>query len=78
MSLLDEIKSHQPRLGARCAFEYLVPSLTPNDADDLAEALADPSVTGTAIAKALAARGHKITAASIQRHRRGGCSCESR
>lgn len=50
------------------------------DGDDLAvlrAALADAGITGTAIASALQGEGHDIKAATVNRHRKGECSCDA-
>lgn len=46
------------------------------DADQIRAALADQSLTGTIIAKALTKAGHAVRSEAVQRHRRGACDCE--
>jgi hypothetical protein len=47
------------------------------EADQIRGAIADNSVPGTLIAKALTDSGVKIGSTPIQRHRRGACGCEA-
>jgi hypothetical protein len=54
----------------------LLETMPAEDATDLRAALDDPTIMGTAIAKVLRSRGHDITHDTVQRHRRGQCSCQ--
>lgn len=74
MSLISEAEDHEHRQGGLCAVAGLRESLDDKGKAELAEALAAP-ITGTALAKALQNRGHKVAPESIQRHRRGDCQC---
>lgn len=64
---LDEIKSavsHQ-----RGIVEKLLADLPKADADDLRSALADPTISGPQICRALAKRGVKVSSGVIYRWR---------
>lgn len=74
MSLLDEVRAYAvPR--SRCSVPVVSATLSKEDAADLAAAIADPSITGSAIEKALQRRGVRLPAPSILRHRRKDCQC---
>ena len=78
MGLLDEIKSARPKVGGRCSIPMFLDSLSDKDRADVEAALADPTIAATAIAKVLQARGHNMSASTLQRHRRGACLCGDR
>jgi hypothetical protein len=76
--LLDEIMEHnRGRAGTVCGVQKLYASLPKDDAKALRQAIADPMVKGTAISKALKARGYHVADGVVTRHRRGECVCES-
>ena len=65
--LLEEIKSSgsgRPGLVAQ-----ILADLPKQDAQDLQEALADPTISVMQITRALNKRGHKISSSVIYRHR---------
>lgn len=73
MGLLDEVKSEMLPRGPKCTTCVLIgenSSLSETDRDELAVALKDPSVQGSAIARVLRARGISTTSTTISRHRR--------
>ena len=74
MSLLSEAKGLTVQTGGRCTVYLLAKTLEPAEAEELREAIA-ADVQSTAIARALAARGHTLNSLAIQRHRRGDCRC---
>lgn len=51
----------------------LVLRLSEDDAVALEEALADPAVPTSVIARALKAEGHGIASSTLGRHRKGEC-----
>lgn len=77
MSLLTEAKALTTASGVRCAVSLLEQALDPAEAAELREALDSPDVQGSALSRALAARGYTLPALGIQRHRRGDCRCRS-
>jgi hypothetical protein len=50
-------------------------SLSEDDAADLRAALADPTITSSAIERALSNRGVHLRASTMRRHRTRGCLC---
>ena len=76
MGLLDDARTASAILvRTPCRVWSTKENLSKQDAKELDEALADPSVTGKAIADVLKARGHNINQGSVTRHRRGDCAC---
>ncbi len=74
--LLDEIRGEITPPGTRCAVARIADRLTPAEAADLEAAIADAETyTAAAIARALTARGHRVSQGVIAHHRKGGCSC---
>lgn len=78
MSTLEHLAdpTYRPAKGPTCSVAMLLSTMDDNTADLLCKALANPYAPTTAIAAALAEQGHRITAATLQRHRRGNCQCE--
>jgi hypothetical protein len=74
MSLLDEVRAHVT-VKATCSVPAVLASLSDEDAADLRAAFADPTITGTAIERALVARGIHLRSSTIRRHRSRGCLC---
>lgn len=73
--LTGKIPSHMP-----CRTWEVLQMLDEGERKVLQDALANPTVRGTWIAETLGKHGYKISAYSIQRHRRAmtgkeGCSC---
>jgi hypothetical protein len=75
MSLADEALRGRTRKGPGCDTGLLLDRLTEPDRSELLEALADPTVQATALARVLRARGYDIGSWSLQRHRREACRC---
>lgn len=77
MSLLAEIRATRKQ-HPLCLVAVVLPTLSDEDATDLREAIADPTVYGTTISNTLAKlRNVDLPSDSIQRHRRGACRCDS-
>lgn len=74
MGLLDDISAEETAPGHPCGVASILARLDPPDRDELTVALAS-DFKGSAIAKALASRGHRISGYTIQRHRRNECRC---
>jgi len=73
---LAQYLDHQSRIpvkGPRCTVCALIARLPDEDAEELITAMADPTLTGSTIARALRADGHHMTAQTLNRHRRGDC-----
>lgn len=62
--------------GTPCTINSIIESMDEDDAEALSKAFADPSIKGTTICKVLKARGFAVASHTVQRHRRGGCSCD--
>lgn len=74
-ALLDEIRAAQEKKGAECSVKILLDKLDASDRAAIEEAFGDPAIFGTSIAKVLKSRGYDVAGHTIQRHRRGGCTC---
>lgn len=77
MSLFDEFKAESKPRQYKCIVNSIFESLDENESADLQAALDDPSITNSAIARVLAARGFPVTpeGKQIARHRKGDCVC---
>lgn len=64
---LEEIKSSVN--GRASVLDQIVADLPKQDATDLQEALADPTISAMQITRALNKRGYKISSSVIYRHR---------
>lgn len=75
MTLAAALEQHKPtRKGPRCTMCDLTEQLDKRDMAALTAALADETFTHAAIARALRAEGHKVSAITVGRHRKGECS----
>jgi hypothetical protein len=75
MGLKEAIEAHSnTRPGYRCTVCTLLTELPADDAEALREALRDPTIKGSWIAKALESEGYGIKQNTVTRHRRGDCS----
>jgi hypothetical protein len=77
MSLFDEFKAESKPRHYRCAIEVVFESMSSEDAADLRDALADPFITHSAIARVLASKGFNVTpdGKQVAKHRKGDCVC---
>lgn len=75
VSFLDEVRALRS-VTARCSMGKALAEMPDDLRTQVEAALDDPTLEGTAISKALAARGVKIGSGALQRHRRKVCSCE--
>lgn len=76
MGQLADLISQDKKPGRlACGVSLLFAALPKADAADLRAALADASVAGTTISRALTTLGHSVKGQTIQRHRRGECGC---
>jgi hypothetical protein len=60
----------------QCGMYKILHSLPKSDADELRGFLADPSVAGEAIARALTGLGQPVRGAVVRAHRRRLCTCD--
>lgn len=74
---MSEIKQHEARSKNRCRVKAILEMLEKDDRHDLEVAMADPSISAGAIARALCARGVDLNpnGERIRLHRRGLCGC---
>jgi len=63
--------------GPRCAVGRLLTSLPEADADVLRQVLADDAWTSKRISERLSGAGHRVSRASIARHRISECLCST-
>lgn len=77
MSLIDEAKNLRAPKGPQCTVGRLLATLTDEQANEVRDAIADPTVPASGLSKALEARGWgRVQAQTIQRHRRRECTCD--
>lgn len=77
-SLLDEFREEQDskfRGGGVCGVRQVAAAMNTGDRESFELAVADHALMGTTIVKVLANRGFTLSPKSIQRHRRGECTC---
>jgi hypothetical protein len=73
--LVAEFVALKSEPGPRCTLRSV--ELTPDDAAKLQAAYLDVRITSTAICTWLQAHGVAVKYQTVQRHRRGDCSCRS-
>lgn len=78
MSIAERLAAPTPAPRARCSVAAILGKLEGQDRDALVVAIGDDRFTGEAIAQALRAEGHQVSGHTVQRHRRGRCSCDAR
>jgi hypothetical protein len=74
-SLFDGIEKERVRKGPRCGVAILRDELSPEDAKQLDQVLANKAVTTMAIIRRLRTAGLKPQEYPMNRHRRGDCMC---
>jgi ribulose bisphosphate carboxylase small subunit len=78
MSLSDLIAAERKSPGTKCTISTILPKLNKADAATLVAALASKDVTTAQLHRALLKAGHQIGRETVNRHRRGECSCAAR
>ena len=68
-------ETKNPRRGGACSVTQLITNLDDVDGQALRNVL-EGDLEGETIAAVLRSEGHHISGYTIQRHRRGMCSCE--
>jgi len=71
----DIIQENDKRPYEVCGLIRFLDTLDTEDRNDLEKAIADPSITATAIERALKKNGYKMLGSMIRRHRRKECAC---
>jgi len=79
-NLLGEIRQLQEKKhhGASCSVQALKRNLDKEALSALSEAFAEETIDSVTIATWLTSKGHKVNSWTVNRHRRGLCSCEQR
>lgn len=75
MGLLDDIQAEAAPRPTACSIAKVLEQLDPAEAKDLEAALADESITHTAITRVLNRRGFNMHDKRVAGHRRGVCAC---
>ena len=78
LSLSDLIAAEAKRPGTKCSFIHIFKTLDKADRATLEAALADESVTGASLHRALLRAGFTLGKDTVRRHRSGECSCGTR
>lgn len=79
MSLAESLSApKRPAKGPRCTVARIVAKLSGADLEAFTAALANPDYTASGISQALADEDLHLHESTIQRHRRGACSCGTR
>lgn len=74
-SFAERARAQARRAGAVCTVSIVLSSMEPGYRAEVEEALADPTIQGTAISRVLAQDSFKVSGLTISRHRRGDCVC---
>lgn len=79
-SLADILAAAKAKQGShyqQCGVSLVLQGMNPKDRDVLEEALADPAIYSTTLCEVIKARGlGDIKERTMQRHRKGSCSCD--
>lgn len=79
MALSDAIAAELHAMpGPKCSIRTVLTKLNPEDHTELTQALQTDHIPSAAIARALKAEGHNIGESTVARHRKHGCSCDTR
>lgn len=75
-SIYDEILALETQSQfSCCTVGTILDDVDSDTREGLLKALANPGIKGTLITKALEGRGYRLSSHTLQRHRRGACSC---
>ena len=76
MGLADDFDALQSRHGGiRCAVSVALAEMSDDDRQVVIDALGNPRLQGTGIARVLRQHGFQVGDGAVHRHRRGECSC---
>jgi hypothetical protein len=78
VSLSDLIAAERKLPGTKCTISHILTKLNKADAATLTNALTDKSVTTAQLHRALLKAGHQLGRETVNRHRRGECTCVPR
>jgi hypothetical protein len=73
---LSEFERYARKRGPACSVGVALKALSPAQRRKVIAALAEPRITAPEIVGWVAEKGHELTTYSVQRHRRGDCSCD--
>lgn len=73
---LSEFEALMPKKGPRCSVGVALVALAPAERRKVLAALAAPQITSPAIVRWFKQKGNSISPSSVNRHRRGECSCD--
>lgn len=79
MSSLESLAdpNYRPRKGPECSISIMLRQMDDETAALAIAAMSNPYAGSTSIVDAITERGHKVSRAAMQRHRRGECRCEA-
>ncbi len=75
-SLREALAAQKPARSLLCHLCEAMESMAKDDRDAIQDALDDPRMRGTMIARALEATGYNVTVGSVRRHRRSECAAK--
>jgi len=78
INLAAQLQAGRLRKGPPCAISLICAELAEEDAASLQEAFADAEIPAAVIYRVLTGNGFSVSTNTVQRHRRGECSCEHR
>jgi hypothetical protein len=78
MGLLDELRAETTDRSRACAMRRWITDRPDSDQTDLEQAFADPTIGTSTILKVLKRHGFAHGWNSVDRHRKGECSCGNR
>lgn len=77
LSLRERALSHTKHAGGVCTVEIIRATMSPLQLREFNDLLADVSIPGTALSRALKDEGFDLAAQTINRHRTKDCKCPS-
>ena len=74
-TFLEDVRAYEPAKPT-CTVGQALADMDDTLAEEVRAALNDPTLKGSAIARALTDRGWNIAPTTLARHRRGECRCD--
>ena len=75
MNLAEAIAAQVKPAGPKCSVRTLIETLPESDRKVMVEALANPAILASQLARAIETTGTRMLGQTIARHRRGECGC---